>query len=97
MNEYEYINDTIARETAYAEGYEAGKKAIAEEILKEFEEIFTEKLEIYNRLEKDLALSCLKHDTDHWRGCVMTCKEILEYVNKKMEIKAEIQKELKID
>ena len=24
MNEYEYINDTIARETAYEEGYEAG-------------------------------------------------------------------------
>ena len=32
MNEYEYINDTIARETAYEEGYDAGKKAAAEEI-----------------------------------------------------------------
>lgn len=27
MNEYEYINNAIARETAYAEGYEAGKQA----------------------------------------------------------------------
>ena len=81
MNEYAYINDTIARETAYAEGYEAGKKVIAEEILKEFEEIFTEKLETYNRLEKDPALSCIKHDADHWTGRVMTCKEILRMVS----------------
>ena len=35
MNEYEYINDTIAREVAYAEGYDAGKKAAAEEILED--------------------------------------------------------------
>ena len=32
MNEYEYINDTIVREAAYAEGYDAGKQAAAEEI-----------------------------------------------------------------
>ena len=35
MNEYEYINDAIAREVAYAEGYDAGKKAAAEEILED--------------------------------------------------------------
>ena len=35
MNEYEYINDTIAREVAYAEGYDAGKQAAAEEILED--------------------------------------------------------------
>ena len=35
MNEYEYINDTIAREAAYAEGYDAGKQAAAEEILED--------------------------------------------------------------
>ena len=35
MNEYEYINDTIAREVAYAEGYDAGKRAAAEEILED--------------------------------------------------------------
>lgn len=33
MNEYEYINDTIARETAFDEGYEAGKKAAVEEFM----------------------------------------------------------------
>lgn len=32
MNEYEYINDAIARETAYDEGYEAGKNMILDEI-----------------------------------------------------------------
>ena len=35
MNEYEYINDTIAREVAYAEGFDAGKQAAAEEILED--------------------------------------------------------------
>ena len=35
MNEYEYINDTIARETAFDEGYEAGKQAAAEQILED--------------------------------------------------------------
>ena len=37
MNEYEYINDTIAREVAYAEGYDAGKQAAAEEIFADIE------------------------------------------------------------
>ena len=37
MNEYEYINDTIAREVAYAEGYDAGKKAAAEQIFADIE------------------------------------------------------------
>ena len=35
MNEYEYINDTIAREVAYAEGYDAGKQAAAEEMIED--------------------------------------------------------------
>jgi hypothetical protein len=35
MNEYEYLNDTIARETAYTEGYEAGKQAAAEQIFED--------------------------------------------------------------
>ena len=35
MNEYEYLNDTIAREAAYDEGYSAGKQAAAEEILED--------------------------------------------------------------
>ena len=35
MNEYEYINEAIAREAAYAEGYDAGKQAAAEEILED--------------------------------------------------------------
>ena len=35
MNEYEYINDTIAREVAYAEGFDAGKRAAAEEMIED--------------------------------------------------------------
>ena len=30
--EYEYINDAIVRETAYDEGYEAGKQIMLDEI-----------------------------------------------------------------
>ena len=37
MNEYEYINDTIARETAYNEGFDAGKQAAAEQIFVDIE------------------------------------------------------------
>ena len=37
MNEYEYLNDIIARETAYEEGYDAGKKAAVEEIFADIE------------------------------------------------------------
>ena len=35
MNEYESINEAIAREVAYAEGYDAGKQAAAEEVLED--------------------------------------------------------------
>lgn len=35
---YEYINEAIARESAYAEGYEAGKQAAAEQIFADLEE-----------------------------------------------------------
>lgn len=41
MNEYEYINDTIARETAYTEGFEAGKQAAAEQIFTDLEVALT--------------------------------------------------------
>lgn len=39
MNEYEYISDAIARETAYTEGYEAGKQAAAEQIFTDLSDI----------------------------------------------------------
>jgi hypothetical protein len=39
MNEYEYINDTIVRETAYDEGYEAGKQAAAEQIFADLDKL----------------------------------------------------------
>ena len=39
MNEYEYINDTIAREAAYDEGYEAGKQAAAEQIFADIDKL----------------------------------------------------------
>ena len=39
MNEYEYINDTIARETAFDAGYEAGKQAAAEQIFKDIDKL----------------------------------------------------------
>lgn len=39
MNEYEYINDTIARETAFDEGYEAGKQAAAEQIFADIDKL----------------------------------------------------------
>ena len=39
MNEYEYLNDTIARETAFNEGYEAGKQAAAEQIFADIDKL----------------------------------------------------------
>ena len=38
-NEFEYINDTIARETAYQEGYDAGKQAATEQIFAEIDKL----------------------------------------------------------
>jgi hypothetical protein len=40
MNEYEYINDTIARETAFDEGYEAGKQAAVEQIFADIDKLY---------------------------------------------------------
>lgn len=37
MNEYEYLNDIIARETAYNEGFDAGKQAAVEQIFTDIE------------------------------------------------------------
>ena len=34
-NEFEYINDIIAKETSYQEGYDAGKQAGVEEFYKD--------------------------------------------------------------
>lgn len=34
---YEYINEAIARESTYAEGYEAGKRAVTEELFADIE------------------------------------------------------------
>ena len=34
-NEFEYINDIIARETSYREGYDAGKQEGVEEFYKD--------------------------------------------------------------
>ena len=39
MNEYEYINDTIVRETAFDGGYEAGKQAAAEQIFADIDKL----------------------------------------------------------
>lgn len=36
---YEYINEAIARETAYTEGYEAGKQAAAEQIFADLDRL----------------------------------------------------------
>ena len=38
---YEYINDAIARESAYAEGYEAGKQAAAKQIFEDLDKILS--------------------------------------------------------
>ena len=39
MNEYEYINATIAREVAYADGFDAGKQAAAEQIFADIDKL----------------------------------------------------------
>jgi hypothetical protein len=47
MNEYEYINDAIAREAAYAEGYEAGKQAVIEQIFANIENTLAQWIQLY--------------------------------------------------
>jgi fructoselysine-6-P-deglycase FrlB-like protein len=82
MNEYEYINDTIAREVAYADGFDAGKQA-AEQIFEEFEEILTEKLEAFNKAHKE-------SESEYWQGRAVTCGETLHLISelkKKYEVK----------
>ena len=71
MNEYEYLNDTIARETAYEEGYDAGKQAAAEEI-------FTD-------IESALRLSKTTHVGQQFYGLVLeTC---INNIKKKYGVK----------
>ncbi len=83
MNEFEYINDTIARETAYAEGFDAGEQATAEQIFEELEEILTEKLEAFNKAHKE-------SESEYWQGRAVTCGETLQLISKlkqKYEVK----------
>ena len=42
MNEYEYINDTIAREVAYEEGYAAGKQTMLDRLKTGIETFLTD-------------------------------------------------------
>ena len=65
MNEYEYINDTIARETAFDEGYEAGKQAAAEQIFAD--------------IESAMRLSKTTHVGQQFYGLVLeTCVNIIK-------------------
>lgn len=62
--------------------YEDGKQAGAKELLEELEEILTEKLEVFNRLQEDPTLaSPLKHEPEYWNGRAVTCGEILRMVS----------------
>ena len=63
----------IAVEIAYADGFDAGKLAAAEQIFKELEEILTEKLEAFNKAHKESEL-------EYWQGRAVTCGETLHLV-----------------
>lgn len=66
---------------AYEKGYKAGRQTEGKELLEELEEILTEKLEAFNKLQKDPSLaSPLKHDPEYWTGRAVTCGEILRMV-----------------
>ena len=64
----------IAVEIAYADGFDAGKQAAAEEIFEELEEIFTEKLEAFNKAHKE-------SESEYWQGRAVTCGETLQLIS----------------
>lgn len=73
------IGDLV--EYTYEKGYKEGRQAEGKELLEELEEILTEKLEAFNKLQKDPSLaSPLKHDSEYWTGRAVTCGEILRMV-----------------
>ena len=47
-NEFEYLNDIIARETSYQEGYDAGKQAATEQIFADIDKLH---LHVSNKYE----------------------------------------------
>lgn len=88
MNEYEYINDTIARETSYNEGYEAGlacgKLCAAQQILDELEELLTTKHDEFKQARDaspDLPDPC-PESTSFWEGRRVACSDILKRIAK---------------
>lgn len=76
MNEYEYINDTMAREAAYDEGYEAGKKAAAEQILDDLEDILTEAL--YQTLKQREKMDPDGNGFTHFTGRVVAYNDLID-------------------
>ena len=73
------IGDVI--EDAYEKGYKAGKQEGGKELLEELEEILTDKLETFNKLQKDPSLaSPLNQEPEYWTGRAVTCGEILRMI-----------------
>ena len=64
----------IAVEIAYADGFDAGKQAAAEQIFEELEEILTEKLEAFNKAHKE-------SESEYWQGRAVTCGETLRLIS----------------
>lgn len=76
------MDEYTATEVAYNNGFEAGKKAAAKELLEELDETLTAKLEAINKAKEDPELtSPIKHTSAYWLGRAVTCGELLRIIN----------------
>ena len=76
MNEYEYINDTIARETSYNEGYDTGKLCAAQQILDNLEDILTKAL--YQTLKQREKMDPDGNGFTHFTGRVVAYNDLID-------------------
>ena len=71
------MNDAIAREAAYDEGYEAGKLCASQQILDELEEAFTKRREEYKQKRAEHPEIEYPEADSYWLGRACTCTDVL--------------------
>lgn len=85
------MNDAIAREAAYDEGYEAGKLCAAQQILDELEELLTQKRDEFKQARDaspEVPDPC-PESTSFWEGRRVACSDLLKQIikfKKKFEV-----------
>ncbi len=79
-----WLNDAIAKEVAYDEGYETGKLCAAQQILDELEELLAKKHDEFKQARDsspEVPDPC-PESTSFWEGRRVTCSDILKRITK---------------